>query len=114
MACSGDRRERGRLPAQQLLHGLARLGAPVRPLRARGGDRTGGGARGPGGGRGHPAGHGDFVGWVMTIGRRWKERGETLVPALLAGLAVLLDMSVGGGWFAHLIAVGSVARDARL
>lgn len=50
----------------------------------------------------------------MTIGRRWKERGETLVPALLAGLAVLLDMSVDGESFAHVIAVASVALAAAL
>jgi hypothetical protein len=50
----------------------------------------------------------------MTIGRRWKERGETLVPALLAGLAVLLDMSVDGESFAHAVAVALVALAAAL
>ena len=28
----------------------------------------------------------------MRIGRRWKERGETLMPASLSALAVVLDM----------------------
>ena len=50
----------------------------------------------------------------MTIARRWKERGETLVPALLAGLALLLDMSVDGDSFAHAVAVALVALAAAL
>ena len=50
----------------------------------------------------------------MTIGRRWKERGETLVPALLAGLALLLDMSGDGESFAHAVAVAVLAVAAAL
>jgi hypothetical protein len=50
----------------------------------------------------------------MMMGRRWKERGETLVPALLAGLALLLDMSVDGESFAHAVAVAVVALAAAL
>jgi hypothetical protein len=50
----------------------------------------------------------------MAIGRRWKERGETLMPASLAALAVVLDMSVDGESFAHVVAVASVALAAAL
>src|SRR4029453_6222789 len=106
--------ERARLPPQQLVPRAGRLGAPVRPLRARGGDRTGGGARGPGGGRGHPPGHGGFVGGGMTIAGRGKERGAGVGPAVRAGVAVLRDMSVDGESFAPLIAVASVALAAAL
>jgi len=46
---------------------------------------------------------------MMGIDRRWKERGETLVPAALAGLALMLDLSADGESFAHAAAVGLVA-----
>ena len=50
----------------------------------------------------------------MTIGRRWKERGETLVPALLAGVALVLDMAGDGESFAHAAALAVVALAAAL
>ena len=49
------------------------------------------------------------MGWVMTIGRRWKERGETLVPAALAGLALMLDLAEDGEAFVHAAAVAVLA-----
>jgi len=49
---------------------------------------------------------------MMGIDRRWKERGETLVPAALAGLALLLDLSEDGESFAHAAGVGVVALAA--
>ena len=49
----------------------------------------------------------------MTI-ERWKERGETLVPALLAAVALTLDLSVDGESFAHAAAVAVVAVAAAL
>jgi len=52
------------------------------------------------------------MGWVMGIDRRWKERGETLVPAALAGLALMLDLSEDGESFVHAAAVGLVALAA--
>ncbi len=52
------------------------------------------------------------MGWVMGIDRRWKEWGETLVPAALAGLALVLDLSEDGESFAHAAAVGLVALAA--
>ena len=45
----------------------------------------------------------------MTIGRRWKERGETLVPAALAVLALMLDLADDGESFLHAAAVAVVA-----
>jgi hypothetical protein len=54
------------------------------------------------------------MGWVMTIVRRWKERGETLVPALLAGVALTLDLADDGQSFLHAVAVALVALAAAL
>lgn len=54
------------------------------------------------------------MGWVIAMDRRWKERGETLVPALLAGVGLLLDLSVDGESFAHAAAVAVVALAAGL
>ncbi len=51
---------------------------------------------------------------MMTIGRRWKERGETLVPAALAGVALLLDLAEDGESFLHAAAVAVVALAAAL
>jgi hypothetical protein len=51
---------------------------------------------------------------MMEIDRRWKERGETLVPAALAGLALLLDLSEDGESFAHAVGVGLVALAAAM
>jgi hypothetical protein len=45
----------------------------------------------------------------MTIGRRWKERGETLAPAALAVLALMLDLADDGESFLHAAAVAVVA-----
>jgi hypothetical protein len=45
----------------------------------------------------------------MTIGRRWKERGETLAPALLGGIALMLDLADDGESFLHAAAVAVVA-----
>ena len=45
----------------------------------------------------------------MTIDRRWKERGETLGPALLAGVALVLDLAEGGESSVHAVAVGVIA-----
>ena len=50
----------------------------------------------------------------MVIDRRWKERGETLVPALLSALALMLDLSGDGESFAHAAAVAVVAVAAAL
>jgi len=46
--------------------------------------------------------------------RRWKERGETLVPSGLAGLALVLDMSEDGESFLHAAAVAIIALAAAL
>ena len=54
------------------------------------------------------------MGWVMAIGRRWKERGETLVPAVLAGVALMLDLAEDGESFLHAAAVAVVALPAAL
>jgi hypothetical protein len=45
----------------------------------------------------------------MRIGRRWKERAETLAPAALAVLALMLDMVNDGESFLHAAAVAVVA-----
>ncbi len=45
----------------------------------------------------------------MRIDGRWKERGETLGPALLAGLALVLDLATDGESLVHAGAVGVVA-----
>ena len=45
----------------------------------------------------------------MTIGRRWRERGETLVPAALAAMALLLDVADDGESFLHAAAVAVVS-----
>jgi hypothetical protein len=45
----------------------------------------------------------------MTIGRRWKERGETLAPAALAVLALMLDLADDGESFLHAAAVAVMA-----
>jgi hypothetical protein len=50
----------------------------------------------------------------MTIGRRWKERGETLVPAALSAVALVLDLAVDGESFLHAAAVAVVALAAAL
>jgi len=54
------------------------------------------------------------MGSVMTIGRRWRERGETLVPAVLAGAALALDLSDDGEAFVHAAAVAVVALASAL
>jgi len=48
----------------------------------------------------------------MTIERRWKERGETLGPALLAVVALVLDLAEGGESSVHAVAVGVIALAA--
>jgi len=48
----------------------------------------------------------------MAGAGRWRERGETLGPALLSGVAVLLDLSVDAESFAHAASVGLVALAA--
>ena len=48
----------------------------------------------------------------MGIDRRWREWGETVVPAALAGLALMLDLSEDGESFAHAASVGLVALAA--
>jgi hypothetical protein len=45
----------------------------------------------------------------MEIDRRWKERGETLGPALLAVVALVLDLAEDGESFLHAAAVGMTA-----
>jgi hypothetical protein len=45
----------------------------------------------------------------MNIDRRWKERGETLGPALLAVVALGLDVAVEGESSVHAVAVGVIA-----
>ena len=45
----------------------------------------------------------------MTIGRPWKERAETLAPAALAVLALMLDLAEDGESFLHAAAVAVVA-----
>ena len=50
----------------------------------------------------------------MTIGRRWKERGETLAPAALAAVALVLDLAEDGESFLHAAAVAVVALAAAL
>jgi len=45
----------------------------------------------------------------MNIERRWKERGETLGPALLAVLALVLDLAEEGESSVHAVAVGVIA-----
>jgi hypothetical protein len=45
----------------------------------------------------------------MAIGGRWKERGETLVPVLLAGVALMLDLADDGESFLHAAAVAMLA-----
>ena len=50
----------------------------------------------------------------MTIGKRWKERGETLVPAMLAAVALVLDLAENGESFVHAVAVASVTLAAAL
>ena len=45
----------------------------------------------------------------MNIERRWKERGETLGPALLALVALVLDVAVEGESSVHAVAVGVIA-----
>jgi hypothetical protein len=52
------------------------------------------------------------MGWVMRIDRRFREWGETLVPAALAGLALMLDLADDGESFVHAAAVGLVALGA--
>ena len=54
------------------------------------------------------------MGWVMENLRRWKERGETLVPAALAGFALVLDMAADGESFLHAAAVAVIAVAAAL
>jgi len=44
----------------------------------------------------------------MNIERRWKERGETLGPALLAVLALVLDLAEEGESSVHAVAVGVI------
>jgi hypothetical protein len=46
---------------------------------------------------------------MMGDGRRWKERGETLVPATLAGVALVLDLAEDGESFLHAAAVAVIA-----
>jgi len=48
----------------------------------------------------------------MGIDRRWRERGETLGPALLAAAATVLDLGDDGASFAHAAAVGVLALAA--
>ena len=50
----------------------------------------------------------------MRIGRRWKERGEVLVPAVLAGIALMIDLADDGESFLHAAAVAVVALAAAL
>ena len=50
----------------------------------------------------------------MTIGRRWRERGETLVPAALAAMALLLDVADDGESFLHAAAVAVLSLSAAL
>ena len=50
----------------------------------------------------------------MTIGRRWKERGATLVPAVLGGIALMLDLTDDGESFLHAAAVAVVAAATAL
>ncbi|HZJ53902.1 MAG TPA: hypothetical protein VFD38_07155 [Myxococcaceae bacterium] len=50
----------------------------------------------------------------MRIGRRWKERGETLVPATLAAVSLVLDLAEGGESILHAAAVAVVALAAAL
>jgi len=50
----------------------------------------------------------------MGMDRRWRELGETLGPALLAGAATLLDFADDGPSFAHAAAVGLIALAAAL
>ena len=45
----------------------------------------------------------------MEIDRRWKERGETLGPALLALVALVLDLGEDAESFLHAAAVGMIA-----
>jgi hypothetical protein len=50
----------------------------------------------------------------MGMDRRSRELGETLGPALLAGVATLLDVANDGPSFAHAVAVGVLALAAAL
>jgi hypothetical protein len=54
------------------------------------------------------------MGWVMGNLRRWKERGETLVPAALAGVALVLDVAEDGESWLHAAAVAIIALAAAL
>jgi len=54
------------------------------------------------------------MGWMMTIGGRWRERGEMLVPAALAVVALLLDVVDDGESSLHAAAVAVVALAAAL
>jgi hypothetical protein len=50
----------------------------------------------------------------MRVDGRWKEWGETVGPALLAGVALLLDLAQDGESFLHSVALGLVALAAAL
>lgn len=50
----------------------------------------------------------------MRVDGRWREWGETVGPALLAGVALLLDLAEDGESFLHAVAVGVVALAAAL
>ena len=54
------------------------------------------------------------MGWLRGLHRGWKEWGETLGPALLAGAALVLDLAEDGEAFVHAVAVGLVALAAAL